>query len=336
MKKIISAITATFLSITILASCGAKASPNASNFDTSGTDTGNTDLKIVTTIFPYYDFARAVSGNTDNITMILKPGADAHTFDPSPADIIAVQEADVFIYTGGVDDAWAEKILSSANTSNMTIIKMLDVVTPLEEETVEGMEEDDILHDGHDHDHEDGHEHETEWDEHIWTSPKNAILMVNAISSVLQEKDSKNAKTYEKNATDYNAQIHNLDQQFIEIVANAKRKFFLFGGRFPFLYFAKEYGLTYRAAFPGCSTDTNPSASTVAYLIDVTKEDSLPYIFDIELSSGAIAKTISKETGAEVLTLQSCETVTADDFKNGETYVTLMQQNAINLEKGLN
>lgn len=354
MKKFLSIALSALFSVSLFASCGENSADTSStSFSaasvTSDSSTSDSGLNIVTTIFPYYDFARAVVGDTSNITMLLKPGAEPHSFDPSPSDIIAVQNADVFIYTGGVDDAWADKILSSMDTSNMTIIRALDVVTPLEEETVEGMEDDDHDHDhedessvsgeeDHDHNEEehDDEDHETELDEHVWTSPKNAALLVSSIANALEVKDSKNAEIYKVNADAYSLQIDDLDTQFSDIVNSAERKFVVFGGRFPFLYLAKEYGLTYRAAFPGCSTDTNPSAATVAYLIDTVKENNLPYIFDIEFSNGAIASTISKETGAEVLTMNSCEIISADEFKNGETYVSLMQRNAENLKKGLN
>lgn len=348
MKKFLSLALSALFSISLLASCGAKSAAVSSTTspETSTPVSGADGPTIVTTIFPYYDFSRAVVGDTSNITMLLKPGAEPHSFDPSPSDIIAVEDADVFIYTGGVDDAWADKILSSVDTSKMTVIRALDIVTPLEEETVEGMEEE------HDHDHaeeteehtdsvetdheEETHDHDVELDEHVWTSPKNAVLLVNAIADALEQKDRKNADLYKANAAAYTTEIDALDTQFTDIVNSSERKFMVFGGRFPFLYFAKEYGLTYRAAFPGCSTDTNPSSATVAYLIDTVSENNLPYIFDIELSNGAIASTIAKETGAEVLTMNSCEIITADEFKNGETYVTLMQRNAENLEKGLN
>lgn len=325
MKKLLSVLA--LLSVfALLAACAP-----------SPVQTGQNGLKIVTTIFPYYDFARAVTGDTQNLTMLLPPGSEAHSFDPAPADIISIENADVFIYTGGEDDVWAQTLLDSIDTSHLTVLRMLDTVPLLEEETVEGMQAEDegklVSHEeAAGHDHQNSHA----WDEHIWTSPQNAVLMVDAVAAALAQKDPQNAELYIQNATAYTQQIDRLDSRFEAIVSSAARTLMIFGDRFPFLYFTREYGLTYRAAFPGCSTDTNPSAGTIAYLIETVRETGMPYIFDIELSSGSIAKVIAEDTGAEILTLQSCQSISRQNFEADETYVSLMSQNADALEKGLN
>ncbi|MDL2323695.1 metal ABC transporter substrate-binding protein [Ruminococcaceae bacterium OttesenSCG-928-A16] len=331
MKKIFAILLTCLLSVSALAGCGMAAAP-ASSAALQGANNTGTKLKVVTTIFPYYDFARAITGDTAELTMLLKPGAEAHSFDPSPADIINIENADVFIYTGGTDDAWADSLLAAVDTTGITVLRMLDTVPLLDEETVEGMQAEDQGHLQPHTSDEAGHE----WDEHIWTSPKNAARMVDFMGVALQELAPQNASLYAKNASNYIAQIEELDTEFAQITANAQHKLMVFGDRFPFLYFVKEYGLLYRAAFPGCSTDTNPSAGTVAYLINTVQQNNLPYIFDIELSSGSIAAVIAEETGAEILTLQSCQTVSRQNFEAGETYVSLMRQNAKNLAKGLN
>jgi zinc transport system substrate-binding protein len=282
-------------------------------------------VSIVATIFPQYDFAKAIAGDKADLTMLLKPGMEIHSYDPSPADIIKIENADVFIYIGGENDQWVNSILSSMDTSKMKIIKLIDCVSPVEEEAIEGIEEE------HSHD-----EHEYKYDEHIWTSPKNAVLMVNAIADVLSEVDAKNAKTYRKNAHNYIEKIQQVDEEIQEIVESAPHKLLIFGDRFPFRYLTDEYGLSYRAAFNGCSTESEASAGTMAHLIDMIKENKISYIYYIELSNRKIAEAISEQTGAGMLLLHSCQNISKNDFEKGVTYVDLIKQNAENLKKGLN
>ena len=292
-------------------------------------------ISIVSTIFPTFDFARAVAGDKADVTMLLKPGAEIHSFEPTPADIVTLQNADVFLYIGGESDVWVDELLSSMDMSGKQVIRLMDAVTLVEEETVEGMQEEEEGHEGEEtaeaeHDHE-----EAEYDEHIWTSPKNAVWMVNAIANALCAADASNEEIYRNNAAAYISQIESVDAQFDAVTQAAAHKIMVFGDRFPFRYFADEYGLQYRAAFPGCSTDTEASAATIAYLIDTVKANNLPYIYTIELSSQNIARSISEQTGAQILTLQSCQGISRDDFQAGETYVSLMQKNVESLRKGL-
>ena len=285
-------------------------------------------ISIVSTIFPPYDFARAVAGDKAGAAMLLKPGAEIHSFEPSPADILAIQNADVFLYIGGESDVWVDDILSSMDVSKKQIVRLMDTVQLVEENTVEGMQEEGDAGG----EQENG---ETEFDEHIWTSPQNAVLMVNAVEKALCAADAVNEAVYRKNAEGYIAQIRALDEQFKAVSQEAGPKIMVFGDRFPFRYFADAYGLEYRAAFPGCSTETEASAATLAYLIDTVKKYRLPYIYTIELSSQNIARSISEQTGAQILTLQSCQGISRDDFLSGATYVSLMQENVENLRKGL-
>ena len=292
-------------------------------------------ISVVSTIFPSFDFARAVAGDKADVTMLLKPGAEIHSFEPTPADIVTLQNADVFLYIGGESDVWVEELLSSMDMSGKQVIRLMDAVTLVEEETVEGMQEEEEGHEGEEtaeaeHDHE-----EAEYDEHIWTSPKNAVWMVNAIANALCAADASNEEIYRNNAAAYISQIESVDAQFDAVTQAAAHKIMVFGDRFPFRYFADEYGLQYRAAFPGCSTDTEASAATIAYLIDTVKANNLPYIYTIELSNQNIARSISEQTGAQILTLQSCQGISRDDFQAGETYVSLMQKNVESLRKGL-
>ena len=292
----------------------------------SGVDTGK--LSIVTTIFPPYDFARAVAGDRADVTMLIDPGAEVHSYDPAPDDMIAIQECDVFIYIGGENEAWVDTVLGSIDTGDKTILRLMDDVAPVEEETVEGMQAEE-------EESEEGAEGEAEYDEHIWTSPKNAILMINAIAEALGGIDSANAAAYARNAQSYTAQINQVDEQIKTIVDNAPRKLIVVADRFPFRYLVEEFGLDYYAAFSGCSSESDVSAGTLAFLIDKVKEYDIPYVYTIEFSNQQVAQAVCEQTGAQMLLLHSCHNVTNDDFEAGVTYLALMQQNVINLEKGL-
>lgn len=328
MKRMIVVVVS--LLILALGVTGCAQNTAAKNSDNSG------QISIVTTIFPVYDFARAIAGDQTELTMLVKPAAEVHSYDPSPADIIKIQDADVFIYIGGENDAWVSTILESMDTSDKKIIRLMDAVKPVAEETVEGMEaEQETVAAENTQKETAPAEAEIEYDEHIWTAPKNAILMVNEIAAALAEIDAQNADTYTKNAADYTAQIQAVDDEITAIVAASPNKLLVFGDRFPFRYFVDEFGLEYKAAFPGCSTDTEASAGTLAYLMNTIKENNIKYVYYIELSNQNIAKAISEQTGAQLLLLHSAHNVTKDDFEAGATYVSIMQQNVENLRKGL-
>ncbi len=307
----------------VLAGCGGKAE-----------ESNDSDkVKVVTTIFPAYDFAREVAGEEAEVTMLLQPGTEAHTYEPTPKDIKAIQDCDVFIYTGGENDVWIEDILNTMDTSDIVQVRMVDCVDILEEAELEGVEE---------HEHEEGEEHEEseehahEIEEHVWTSPVNSMAIVDTIAAKLAEKDSEHAEIYQKNAKEYQVELENLNQKFKSVVAGAERKTIVFGDRFPILYFAEEYGLSYYAAFPGCASDTEPSASTIAFLTDKVEEEKIPVVFKIELSNGKVADTIAESTGTKVLTFETCHNLTREDFENGETYLTLMERNVETLKEALN
>ena len=280
-------------------------------------------LNVTTTNFPPFDFVRNIAKDKVNLFMLLPPGAESHSFEPSPRDIITVQNSGIFIYVGGEGDIWANRILESMDTSKMKIIRMLDAVDAVEEEIVEGMEEDD----------DEGEE--TSYDEHVWTSPRNAILIVGAITDALCEVDSANADFYRQNAADYTKKLAQLDLAFNDVAAGAKRRTIVFADRFPFRYFADAYRLKYFAAFPGCSTETEPSAATVKFLIDKIKAEKIPVVFHIELSNEKMADTISGETGAKKLLLHACHNLSKKDFDAGLGYLDFMRGNVENLREAL-
>ena len=279
-------------------------------------------IQIVATLFPYYDFARAIVGDRADVTLLLSPGREAHSFEPTPLDAVTISESDVFLYNGGEGEYWVDSMLDAAGENIAVIARMMDYVDALDEEYVEGMQGAD----GHDHDHEHGshddhddhdHDHEedehdsdeVEYDEHIWTSPKNAVVLCRAVCDAICKADPANEDFYRANCDGYCAQIEALDARFASLCESAPHKLLVFADRFPMLYFCREFGLDYRAAFHGCSGDCG------------TKK---------------VAAVVSECTGAAVDTLYSMQTVSRADFDAGETYLTLMERNYEALRKGLN
>jgi len=285
--------------------------------------THSADGKLIVTAanFPPFDFVRQIAKDKVNLNLLLPPGAESHSFEPSPKDIITIQNSGVFIYTGGESDSWVDRILESMDTSKMIIVKMMDTVDAVEEEIVEGMQEEE--------------EEEPAYDEHVWTSPQNAILIVKAINTALCEADPGNAEFYSKNTVNYIEKLVQLDTSFKGVVTGAKRKTIIFADRFPFRYFADAYGLKYFAAFPGCSTETEPSAATVAFLIDKVRLEKIPVVFHIELSNERMANTICGETGAKKLLFHACHNISKKDFDAGLGYLDLMRVNVENLKEAL-
>lgn len=273
-------------------------------------------IKIVATIFPYYDFARNIAGDKAEVKMLLSPGNEPHSYDPSPSDIVAIENCDIFIYNGGESDEWVESVLESLQNSDITILKMMDYVETLNEQETD-------------------HTSSDETDEHIWTSVRNAQKLSTIISETLCQIDALNSDYYSNNELLYTQMLSNIDNQIMSIVESSSRKTVVFGDRFPFLYFVNDYGLNYECAFPGCSSETEPSISTVTRLIDFVREDEIPVVFYLEFSNGKTAGLIAEDTGAETLELCSCHNVTKEQFESGISYIALMQQNAKNLEEAL-
>ncbi|MDR2467878.1 MAG: zinc ABC transporter substrate-binding protein [Spirochaetaceae bacterium] len=496
MKRLYAAVTAV-LFIALFPACEGK--------KTGAAKAGA--VNVIAVNFPAYDFARQIAGDKINLTMLLSPGAESHSFEPTPKDIINIQKSDVFIYTGGESDAWVDRILESMDTSKLRIVRMMDAVDLVEEEIVEGMEDDEHEHgefdpakvkdrpmsdfagvwasgapllkngsldsyiahraeeegkstaevkenlisgwasdydsltvsgntlgigsrsaaytyrgyeiiesdhgpsvwykyqittsetglpayimfndhgDGNEEEHHEeehdeeeeheevahihlkygndsfaslverknwagmyfasgasaeeiaetlaGHGHEKVYDEHVWTSPKNAQRIVQAIANVLCEADAADAEFFRQNAKNYNAGLDELDKEFKAVVNGAKRKTIVFGDRFPFRYFADAYGLEYFAAFPGCSIETEPSAATVAFLINKIKEKKIPVVFHIELANEKMADTIAGETGAKKLLLHACHNISKKDFDQGLTFLEIQKANVPRLKEAL-
>ena len=311
MKKTLSITILLAMLCALLSGCGAQSEPEGEG------------ISVVATVSAPYDFARQLVGERGEVTLLLPPGSEAHSYEPSPKDIIEIQNCDLFIYVGGVSDAWVSDVLESVGGEVRTVT-LMDCVELLEEEHVEGMEVD-----------EDEHEGEIEYDEHVWTSPRNAELICEKIAAALCEVDPEGAEEYGTALESYCAQLDELDAAFTEVVENGVRDTVVFGDRFPLLYFAKAYVLNYYAAWPGCADEAEPSAATVTFLIDKVKAEGIPVVFHIELSNEDMADTICNETGAKKMLFSACHNVTRAQFDAGVTYLELMWQNVDALREAL-
>ena len=297
---------------------------------------------VTATVFPAYDFAREIVGERGSVTLLVPPGSESHSYEPTPQDILRLQASTLLVANGGESEAWLDAVTGSL-TSPLSTLYMLDEVNALAEETVDGMQSGGILshahddHVGHGHAHE--HEHdgdEPEYDEHVWTSPKNAVLICNAITDALCELDPDGGDYYRANCAAYTEKLLELDARFRAAADRAAHRTLIFADRFPVRYFTEEYGFDYYAAFPGCADDAEPSARTVAFLIDTVRRENVPAVFYIEFSNEKMADIIAEETGCETLLFHSCHNVTADELENGVSYLELMEQNLENLKEAVN
>lgn len=303
MKKIIS-IFLLFVVTFVFCSCGEV-------------ERSTGKISVVTTIFPYYDFARSVSKGTCDVYMLLKPGSDVHSFEPTPSDILKIRNADLFIYNGGESDEWVDSILESLGDSDKPVVmKMTDYVKPLTE-----MDAD--------------HHAEDEEDEHIWTSLDNAKTLVSKISDEVSKLDSKNKSIYHRNGLDYIEKISKVQSEIENTVNSSESKKIVVGDRFPLLYFATEFSLDWECAFPGCSTETEPSLDRLSKLTDTIEKDKIKTILKLEMSENKVADTLADETNTKVRTFYSAESVSKEDFANNITYVDLMERDNNALKEAL-
>lgn len=290
----------------------------------SSCSNSNKTADVIALNFPSYDAARAILKDEASLQLLLPPGSEIHHYEPTAKDMIAISNAKLVIYTGGESDSWVENILESID-SEVRTFRLIDAVELVEMEEKEGMS---IKEDGH------GHHHEM--DEHVWTSPINEISIVKALALELESIYPDKVSILEANANEYIGEIEMLDTEIRSVVDSSRHNTLIFGSRFPLRYFVDEYGLDYFAAFPGCSEQTEPSASTIAFLIDKAKELGIGYVLDIEFGSPMIVKTIAGETNAETRIFNSMHNVSARDFEAGETYVSLMRRNLEILKEVLN
>lgn len=306
MKRIFPALCALLL----LTACGPELPPEDSERP-----------QIVATVFPAYDFARSAAGELADVTLLLPPGAESHSYEPTPADILRVQRCDLFIYLGGESDAWVDTILSAIEPRG-DVLRMIDCVDLLEEETVEGMQGG--------HDHEEGHDHLGEvlsMDEHVWTAPRNAAAVTRIIGQRLALLDRSNGEAYAAGAEAYALELEELDRDFAAFFDTLPDRTIVFGDRFPLLYFAEAYDLDYYAAFPGCGAQTEPSAATVAFLTRKVREEGLPAVWYIEFSNHLVADSIAEAAGVETAQFHTCHNVSRADLEAGATCLSLMRAN---------
>ena len=332
MKKIITLMLVAVLAVCALSGCGTSK---------SGEDKNDKKIKIVTTIFPEYDWVMQILGDKADkadVTMLLDKGVDLHSYQPSTADIAKISEADVFIYVGGESDEWVEDVLKEAKNKNLKVINLMDVMgdKAKEEEVKEGMQEEE---EEHAEEAKDGkEEEEVEYDEHVWLSLKNAKIFTKKIADVLSEVDKDDAKTYQANYESYAKKLDDLDKKYADAVASAKNKTLVFGDRFPFRYLVNDYGLDYYAAFVGCSAESEASFETVTFLAKKIDELGLGNVLTIEGKNHKIAKTVvdnTKNKDQKVLTMDSMQSTTSKDVKDGATYLGIMEKNLDVLKEAL-
>ncbi len=339
MKKFIFILMAAAMVVCCLSGCGLS-SEAAGRAD-------NDKLQIVTTIFPEYDWVMSILGDNPanaEVTMLLDNGVDLHSYQPTANDILKISTCDMFIYVGGESDGWVEDALKEAVNKDMAVINLLEVLgnSVKEEEIVEGMQEEEHEHDHEDAD-EDGHEHgygegETECDEHVWLSLRNAARLTESISKELQKIDPANASAYKANSDAYITRLNDLDKQYSDTVEGASVKTLLFGDRFPFRYLTDDYGLSYYAAFVGCSAETEASFETITFLAKKVDELSLHAVMTIEGKDHRIAETIVQNTAGkdqQILTMDSMQATTSKDVSDGTTYLSVMENNLSVLKEAL-
>ena len=350
MKKLLSVFTALSLTAGCITACSTNNAPAA--------DSKN--LQIVTTIFPEYDWVMNILGDNPanaEVTMLLDNGADLHSYQPTASDILKISTCDVFVYVGGESDEWVDDVLKEATNKDMVVINLMDELgnAVKEEEIIEGMEGHDHEHDDEDHEHDEDHDHdehdedhdhehhheegEVEYDEHVWLSLKNASVLVGAISEAIAKADTANAATYRANASAYIDKLNALDKEYSDMVSAAARNVLVFGDRFPFRYLIDDYSLVYYAAFVGCSAESEASFETIMFLAGKVDENSLTSVITIEGKEHKIAETIISNTATKdqkILTLDSMQTTTMADIKNGTTYISVMESNYEVLKEALN
>lgn len=277
-------------------------------------------INVVCTLFPQYDFVREIAGERADITLLLTPGTDSHSYDPSPVDMVKINECDLFVYTGELMESWAANIISSLSES----VSVLSLPNPVKLENHSQIYSD---HTEEDHDHS--------ADPHIWTSPVNAMDIVEKITDRLCEIDAENAPYYKANEEAYLKELSALDGEIRAIVDAAENKTIVMCDRFAMLYFCEEYGLDYIAAFDSCTSNTEPSPAVIVKITNEVEQKNIPAVFCAELSNRKVAEAVAERTGVQVLELHSCHNLSADDFNAGENYISLMKRNAENLKTAL-
>lgn len=338
MKKnrILGLVLTSVLAVSVFCGCGTGAAFDSDQKGGSALQNAENASRynIVCTTFPQYDWIRNIIGDhldKFQLTMLLDQGMDLHSYQPTAEDIAKIADADMFVYVGGESDGWVDSALKEATNKDMKVVNMLDTLGTAvkEEEIVPGMQAEE----------EEKSEEDLEYDEHVWLSLKNAVTLTDVLSENIQEIDPANKEDYVENTAEYEERLNDLDMRYALTVSKGKRKAILFGDRFPFRYMADDYGLTYYAAFVGCSAESEASFETITFLAQKVDSLKLPVILTIDGSDHKIAESIQKAAESknqEILTMDSMQSVTANDVVDGETYLNVMEDNLNVLSQALN
>lgn len=307
-----------------LVSCAPRGEPEAASEEAMSSAREPGKLRIVATLFPQYDFARTIAGDKADVTLLLPPGVESHTFDPTLNDIFLIHDSDVFLYTGADMEPWAQRVISGAPSST-AVVNVCENIERFDE--AHGEDDDNDEHDA---------EHKHGYDPHIWLDLRKAAQMVDNIADALCEKDAKNATQYRENAAEYKRELLRLDSEFEAMIRSAKRDTLVFGGRFAYQYFLERYGLHYVSVYDTCSSASEPSVARVVQVIDYIKNNSIPCIYYEEFADPKIARSISNQTDATLELFSTAHNVTKNQFASGVTFIDIMRQNFNSVEKGLN
>jgi zinc transport system substrate-binding protein len=280
-------------------------------------------LHVVTTLFPLYDFAQRVGGDKVKVTLLLPPGVEPHSFEPKPADIVAVNQADLFIFTNRYMEPWSSQLIAGLDGRKVMTVEAGRGATLLKGGEAE--------HPGHT---PAGDHQGAGMDPHIWLDFSNARMMVANISAALTARDPANAARYAANAAEFSARLKALDDRYQTSLTRCQKRTFLHGGHYTFGYLARRYGLQYQSAY-GVNADSEPTPSKIAAIIKQLRSSGVKHIYTEELLNPQVAETIARETGATLLPLHGAHNISKDDLARGVTFLSLMEQNLINLEKGL-
>lgn len=331
LKKIMAVILSLFITASLLASCAGNNADKATGLDKGSTADQNGKIKVVTTVFPLYDWVREVARDDVDLSidLLLDNGVDLHSYQPTAKDIMDISDCDLFVYVGGESDKWVDDVLRQANNKKMIVLDLMEILGDKAkvEELKEGMQ-------GEKEEHED----EPEYDEHVWLSLKNAVTFTEKIAEALGKVDTQHAGSFSENAAAYTEKLSALDKAYQQAVDDAKVKTLLFGDRFPFRYLVDDYGLDYYAAFAGCSSETAASFETVIFLAGKLDELQLPAVCILEDSDGTLAETIRQAGTAKdqtIVTFDSLQSVTAADIAAGKTYLSAMENNLKALQEAL-
>lgn len=300
-------------------------------------------IEVIATLFPQYDFAKQIGGDKVNVTLLLPPGAESHTYEPTPQDMVQINNSDLFVFTGEEMEPWADNLIAGMKDDIHVLdlsktVKLINMEEFEEEHEGEGHEHDQE-NDGHEHEHEHEHENEHEhhhsYDPHIWLNPQYAIKMVESIEKELCMIDPENADYYKNNANQYINQIKELDSEFEQTINNSSNKKIAFGGAFAYAYFVERYDLDFISAYDSCGETAEPSTAKIKEVIDYINNNKIPVVFYKEYTTGNIARTISEATGAKMLVFNTVHNVSKDEIQNGASYVSIMRENLENLKQAL-